>query len=255
MFAGVTALLAACCFAELCLEFPVSGGAFSYVMATFGELPSCLTLGGLLMQYVVGMVRAGRRRAASCRAALCRAALCRAVHVVGLPARPATHRPPASPPACLPAPPARQAAVARGFSKYLARLCNADPDLFVVEVGDDKDTIFDFMVGGRRAAGAHVGANWPRALACRRGRTGGIGMPGVAAGALRSARGCAPCALAGADPSPCGRPPPPRAQAAGIVLLMSLLLSIGVRESAFAITSERRCWHRRRRCATRDPLR
>ena len=244
----MTALLAACCFAELCLEFPVSGGAFSYVMATFGELPSCLTLGGLLMQYVVGMVRAGRRCAVPCRAALCRAALCRAVHVVRLPARPPVHRPPASPPACLLAPPACQAAVARGFSKYLARLCNADPDLFVLEVGDDKDTIFDFMVGGR-VGGWRVPTWAPTGRG--RSRAGAGGQAASACLGWRPAR----CALAGADPSPRGRPPPPRAQAAAIVLLMSLLLSIGVRESAFAITSERRCWRRRRHCATREPLR
>jgi amino acid transporter len=36
---GVVALLAGICYAELCVEFPVSGGAFSYVMV-------CIT-GGL----------------------------------------------------------------------------------------------------------------------------------------------------------------------------------------------------------------
>lgn len=32
VFSGVAAVVAACCFAELSQEFPVAGGAFSYVM-------------------------------------------------------------------------------------------------------------------------------------------------------------------------------------------------------------------------------
>lgn len=34
LFGGVAMLLAAACFAELCIEYPVSGGAFSYVMVS-----------------------------------------------------------------------------------------------------------------------------------------------------------------------------------------------------------------------------
>lgn len=38
LFAGLAALLSAVCFAELCTEFPVSGGAFSYIMARYAGL-------------------------------------------------------------------------------------------------------------------------------------------------------------------------------------------------------------------------
>ncbi|KAL4458381.1 hypothetical protein ABPG75_013246 [Micractinium tetrahymenae] len=117
LFSGLATLLTAACFAELAVEFPVSGGAFSYIMVTFGELPAFVTLGGLLLEYAVGM-----------------------------------------------------AAVARGFSRYLVRLCNSEPSLFVLEVGSENQHSIDFM-------------------------------------------------------------------AAGIILFMSVLLSIGVRESALFITS------------------
>jgi APA family basic amino acid/polyamine antiporter len=89
MFSGMAALLAACCFAELSQEFPVAGGAFSFVMATFGELAAFIALGGLLLEYVVGM-----------------------------------------------------AAVARGFSRQLARLCNQDPLTFVINIGGDYSSHF-----------------------------------------------------------------------------------------------------------------
>ena len=32
LVSGLAALLAAACYAELCVEYPVSGGAFSYIM-------------------------------------------------------------------------------------------------------------------------------------------------------------------------------------------------------------------------------
>lgn len=32
LFAGLAALLASACYSELCAEFPVSGGSFSYIM-------------------------------------------------------------------------------------------------------------------------------------------------------------------------------------------------------------------------------
>ncbi|PSC68357.1 cationic amino acid transporter 1-like [Micractinium conductrix] len=95
LFSGVAALLTAACFAELCLEYPVSGGAFSYVMVTFGEFAAFLALAGLLLEYALGM-----------------------------------------------------AAVARGFSRYLARLCNAEPSLFVLEVGANNQHTVDFMAAG-----------------------------------------------------------------------------------------------------------
>eukprot|EP00887_Chlorella_sp_A99_P006247 scaffold3.g6247.t1 len=42
LLSGLSSLMAAACYAELCVEYPVSGGAFSYV--TFGELPAWLTV-------------------------------------------------------------------------------------------------------------------------------------------------------------------------------------------------------------------
>ena len=117
LVSGVAALLAAACYGELCVEYPVSGGAFSYIMVTFGELAAFITLAGLLLEYALGM-----------------------------------------------------AAVARGFTVYFAHLCNLAPTDLLVEVGDNLHT-FDFM-------------------------------------------------------------------AAGIILLMSVLLSLGVRESATFISSE-----------------
>ncbi|KAI7840220.1 hypothetical protein COHA_006002 [Chlorella ohadii] len=96
VFSGVAAVVAACCFAELSQEFPVAGGAFSYVMATFGELAAFITLGGLLLEYVLGM-----------------------------------------------------AAVARGFSRQLARLCNLDPQQFVINIGGEYSPHFiDIMAAG-----------------------------------------------------------------------------------------------------------
>ena len=94
----------------------MSGGAFSYIMVTFGELAAVTALAGLLLEYVLGM-----------------------------------------------------AAVARGFSNYLARLLNLNPASFVVDVADGYS--FDFA-------------------------------------------------------------------AAGIIMLMSILLSLGVRESALFISGE-----------------
>ena len=41
LFSGVAALLTAACFAELCLEYPVSGGAFSYVMVSSARSVCC----------------------------------------------------------------------------------------------------------------------------------------------------------------------------------------------------------------------
>ena len=119
LVSGVAALLAAACYGELCVEYPVSGGAFSYIMITFGELAAFTTLAGLILEYVVGM-----------------------------------------------------AAVARGFSKYLALLCNLDSTIFTLEINNNT-YFFDFMAGG-------------------------------------------------------------------IVMLMSVLLSLGVRESSFFVSSERR---------------
>ncbi|EFN54400.1 hypothetical protein CHLNCDRAFT_36103 [Chlorella variabilis] len=127
LFSGVAMLLAAACFAELVTEYPVSGGAFAFVMINFGELAAFVTLGGLVLEYALGM-----------------------------------------------------AAVARGFSRYLARLCNLDQNLFVLEFYD-----------------------------------------------------CPP----GLEPPDCPYTHSFDFMAAGVVVFVSFLLSIGVRESAFFITA------------------
>ena len=41
-------------------EYPVSGSAFTYVMVTFGEYPAFVTLGMLLVQYILGMAAVAR---------------------------------------------------------------------------------------------------------------------------------------------------------------------------------------------------
>ncbi|KAL4419847.1 hypothetical protein ABPG75_006945 [Micractinium tetrahymenae] len=55
LISGLAALLAAACYGELTVEYPLSGGAFSYVMVTFGEATAFLALSGLLLEYAVGM--------------------------------------------------------------------------------------------------------------------------------------------------------------------------------------------------------
>lgn len=37
---GLTALISGACYAELCVEFPVSGGSFSYVMVSYKPRPA-----------------------------------------------------------------------------------------------------------------------------------------------------------------------------------------------------------------------
>ena len=58
--AGLACICAAACYAELCVEYPVSGSAFTYVMVTFGEYPAYLTMGMLLAEYVLGMAAVAR---------------------------------------------------------------------------------------------------------------------------------------------------------------------------------------------------
>ena len=36
-------------------EYPVSGGAFTYIMLTFGELPAWLTVSFLIQLYIFGL--------------------------------------------------------------------------------------------------------------------------------------------------------------------------------------------------------
>ncbi|KAL4429605.1 hypothetical protein ABPG77_008654 [Micractinium sp. CCAP 211/92] len=60
LFAGLAALLASACYSELCAEFPVSGGSFSYIMVTFGEFAAFVALAGLLLEYALGMAAVAR---------------------------------------------------------------------------------------------------------------------------------------------------------------------------------------------------
>ena len=109
------------------------------------------------------------------------------------------------------------AAVARGFSRYLARLCNLDPTIFVKEIDDSH--FFDFMASRWGGVGAAAG----------RGER-------VASCSAKQSRGERP--LYPIPTCPSHRPGVPP-QAAGVVMLMSVLLSMGVRESAWFISSER----------------
>ena len=90
---GITVSCAAACYSELCVEYPVAGSAFTYTMVTFGEFPAYITMGMLLVQYILGM-----------------------------------------------------AAVARGWSAYLALLCNQPASLFVFEAGDWSIDVMAFGV-------------------------------------------------------------------------------------------------------------
>lgn len=112
--------------AALCCYGWHRGSLNALVQINFGELAAFVTLGGLVLEYALGM-----------------------------------------------------AAVARGFSRYLARLCNLDQNLFVLEFYD-----------------------------------------------------CPP----GLEPPDCPYTHSFDFMAAGVVVFVSFLLSIGVRESAFFIT-------------------
>lgn len=68
--AGFSALCAAAIYGEFVMEYPISGGGFTYTMLTFGELPAWMTLTALILSYVVGMAGVSAPRA-----------LCAAVHM------------------------------------------------------------------------------------------------------------------------------------------------------------------------------
>ena len=51
---GVAITLAAVCYAEFAMEYPVSGAGFTYIMLTFGELPAWIAVANLMLEYVLG---------------------------------------------------------------------------------------------------------------------------------------------------------------------------------------------------------
>eukprot|EP00898_Chlorokybus_atmophyticus_P002465 jgi/Chlat1/3219/Chrsp22S03500 len=51
--AGLSALLSSFCYTEFAIDMPVAGGAFSYILVTFGEFPAWITVSNLLMEYVL----------------------------------------------------------------------------------------------------------------------------------------------------------------------------------------------------------
>ena len=48
LLSGLASLLAASCYAELCVEFPVSGGSFSYIMVSWLRTAEGLSYSGIL---------------------------------------------------------------------------------------------------------------------------------------------------------------------------------------------------------------
>lgn len=53
VISSVAALLSALAYSEFAVELPVAGGAFSYILVTFGELSAYLTCSNLLLEYLL----------------------------------------------------------------------------------------------------------------------------------------------------------------------------------------------------------
>ncbi len=198
-----------------CCRFPVSGGAFSYIMVRW---------------------HAGHG-VASCTSSSIQ------------PAWPAPSRLAASPERPAPAPhicpwqvtfgefPAfvtlasllleyalGMAATARGFSLYLNSLLNLSPGTLIININDGAHTL-DPLVGlGVGKEGGERNAHCDAAAAGSRARSRWLGGQGTAYKSFRLLR-----STRWPDPAVCP-------QAAAIVLLMSVLLSLGVRESAWFIS-------------------
>ncbi|GBG70285.1 hypothetical protein CBR_g6412 [Chara braunii] len=60
LVAAVSSVLSALCYTEFAIEMPVAGGAFSYLLATFGEYPAYLTVANVLLEYMLGAAAVGR---------------------------------------------------------------------------------------------------------------------------------------------------------------------------------------------------
>lgn len=60
LLTGISMLCSACCYAELCVEYPVAGSVFTYTLVTFGEFPAFITFGMLILEYVLGMAAVAR---------------------------------------------------------------------------------------------------------------------------------------------------------------------------------------------------
>lgn len=60
IIAGVSALLSALCYTEFAVALPAAGGAFSYLITTFGEFPAYITGANLIMEYVVSNAAVAR---------------------------------------------------------------------------------------------------------------------------------------------------------------------------------------------------
>jgi amino acid transporter len=191
-------LLAAACFAELCIEYPVSGGAFSYAMVSLVVAGFKLSGGASLEVCVVGHSLPSSPSPMPCSPCPCLASpyfpadLCPAQTNFGeLPAFLTLG-------GLLLEYALGMAAVARGFSRFLARLCNVSPTLFVVELWQ--------CPAGYTVDAADVATN------------------------SDGARVQAPTACFFSHSFDC--------MAAGVVLLASVLLSLGARASALFISCE-----------------
>jgi APA family basic amino acid/polyamine antiporter len=51
LVAGISALLSSLCYSEFAVCFPISGGAFNYILATLGEYAAWLTVATLVRKW------------------------------------------------------------------------------------------------------------------------------------------------------------------------------------------------------------
>ena len=55
LIAGLACVLSALCYAEFSCEFPMAGGAFNFLTATFGEFIGWMTAANLFVEYTVSI--------------------------------------------------------------------------------------------------------------------------------------------------------------------------------------------------------
>jgi APA family basic amino acid/polyamine antiporter len=53
LVAGFSACLSSLCYAEFSANMPLSGGAYSYISAVFGEFLAWITVANLILEYIL----------------------------------------------------------------------------------------------------------------------------------------------------------------------------------------------------------
>ena len=130
LVAGISALLSALCYSEFAVCFPISGGAFNYVLATLGEYAAWLTVATLVSARVRGT--RGRRARVCLRARAC-SDRCRRDKKKTLNSK----TPPTKHPKNIKILEyvLANAAVARTWAPYLGQLVNKGSSFFVISSG------------------------------------------------------------------------------------------------------------------------